>query len=148
VILNPSVGKEKEFLSLTEFFQELEINIPPYVLAELKENYNLLVFSRVTGKRLGLITEIKNPQALKEQLRFWEQTMLGDFKNFYPDQSPGESATQDFQDAVYKDISIRYINLPNPDLALNYAIMNNVFIIGTSKDMMYMIVDNLLKSLY
>ena len=135
---------EKDFLSLAEIFQNLEIPVPPYVLAELKENYNLVLFSQATGKRLGLISEVKDDLNLKEQLGVWEQTMLDDFKNFYPSQIPGTRASQTFLDDIYQGIAIRYVNLPYSTLTLNYTILNNLLIIGTSKELMYNSIDKIL----
>ena len=150
ILKNPPAGGQAEFLSLKELFQELEIPIPPYTLLELKQNYTLVLYSQNEGRRLGLITQVKNTGNLKTQLFAWEQTMVDDFKNFYPVQSPGEKETETFQDAIYppsgeagKSITVRYINLPTPDLALNYTIKNNFLIIGTSKDIMYEIIDKI-----
>lgn len=134
---------EQEFLSLKELFQELEIPIPPYTLLELKQDYALVLYSQAEGRRLGLIAQVKNSGNLRTQLFAWEQTMVNDFTNFYPGQSPEEPTTQAFQDAIYESITVRYINLPNPNLALNYAIKNSFLIIGTSKDIMYGIINKI-----
>ncbi|MFZ5559559.1 MAG: hypothetical protein ACOZAL_02075 [Patescibacteria group bacterium] len=136
---------EKEFLSLVEIFQNLEIPIPPYALTNLKENYNLVLFSQTTGKRLGLLVEIQNPENLKEQLSNWEPTMLDDFKNFYPSQLPGARASQTFLDDIYQEVAIRYVNLPYSTLTLNYTILNNILVIGTSKELMYTSIDKILE---
>lgn len=135
---------ETEFLSLAEIIQNLEIPISPYVLSELKNNYNLLIFNQETGKRTGIIIEINNPENLKTQMMNWEATMLDDFKNFYPAQLPGQSASKDFLNDNYKNIIIRYKNLPYPTLTLNYTILGNFLIIGTSKEMIYSMIDRIL----
>lgn len=134
---------EQEFLSLKELFQELVIPVPPYTLLELKQDYTLVLYSQNQGRRLGLITQVKNPGNLRTQLIVWEQTMVDNFKNFYIDDQPGEKETQIFQDDNYKETAIRYINLPNPYLTLNYAILNDLFIIGTSKEVIYTIIDKI-----
>lgn len=136
--------EEKEHLSLTKIFQRLRINIPPYALAELKENYNLILYSQNGKTRLGLITEIENPENLKEQLRFWEETMFNDLKNMFLGEIPGGAATSEFQDNVYKETAIRYLNLPDPDLTIDYAIVNNLFVLTTSRESMYRIIDRIL----
>jgi hypothetical protein len=135
---------EKEFLSLNEFFQTLEIHFSPYALSDLKTNYTLIVFNQNTGKRLGIVAEAQNPEDLKNQMRIWEQTMLDDFKNFYPSDVPGARASKTFLDDIYQGIAIRYVNLPYPTLTLNYTILGNLLIIGTSKELMYMTIDKIL----
>lgn len=143
---------EKEFLSLNEVLQELEITPPPYVLTELKENYNLVLYSSQNGKKhLGLITEVKNSTNLKEQLRFWEETMVNDLRNIFLT-TPGQPAASKFQDNIYpptaeagKQAAIRYINFPEPDLTIDYAIMGSFFVLTTSKESMYKIIDRIMK---
>ena len=135
---------ENEFLSLSEFLQELEVNYPPYFLPQLKENYNIFLFNQETGKRLLLIVETENIENLREQLTIWEETMLEDFKNFYPIDKPGQPASESFLDDIYRDIAIRYINLPFSTLTINYTIINNLLIIGTSKEAIYTAIDNVL----
>lgn len=136
-----------EFLSLREFLNELRINIPAYVLERLGENYTLVLYNQNGIKHLGLIIEVKNPENLKEQLRSWEQTMVNDLKNFFAFETPGMPAAPEFQDNIYKNISIRYLNFPEPDITIDYALTDNLFILLTSKELMYeainRIVDNL-----
>lgn len=132
---------EKEFFSLNELLQNLEISIPPYALAELKENYTLVLYNQNGKRHLVLITEVENPDNLKEQLRFWEETMIEDLKNFFLGESLGEPATPDFQDNIYQEIPIRYINFPEPDLTIDYAIIKDVFILTTSRESIYRIID-------
>jgi len=135
---------ETDFLSLTEVLQGLEIPISPYVLSELKDNYNLLLFNQETGKRIGIIAETNNSENLKAQMRNWETTMLDDFKNLYPAQLPGQAASKDFLDDNYKNVIIRYKNLPYSTLTLNYTILGNFLVIGTSKELIYSAVDRIL----
>lgn len=145
---------EVEFLSLNELLKELNIKIPPYALAELKDNYTLIVYSQDGKRRLGLVIETKNADNLKEQLRFWEQTMVNDLKNFYLTETPGEPATSEFQDNIYPPISptgkqanIRYINFPEPGLTIDYTIVENLFILMTSKKSMYKAIDRIVENL-
>jgi len=141
---NSTSGTATDFLSLGEIFQRLEIPISPYVFSELKNNYNLLLFSQKEGKRLGLVTKVENSENLKGQMRSWEPTMLGDFKNFYPTQLPGQAASKNFLDDNYKNVIIRYENLPFSTLTLNYTVLDNYLIIGTSKELIYSIIDRIL----
>jgi hypothetical protein len=135
---------ETEFISLNEFFQALEISVSPYTLGDLKTNYTLVIFSQGTGKRLGIVAEVQNPEDLKNQMRSWEQTMLDDLKNFYISDVPGARASKTFLDDIYSGVAIRYVNLPYTTLTLNYTILNNLLVIGTSKELMYTTIDRIL----
>lgn len=154
ILKDPSANGQAEFLPLNEVLKELNIKIPPYALAELKDNYTLIIYSQDGKRRLGLIIETKNADNLKEQLTFWEQTMVSDLKNFYLTETPGEPATSDFQDNIYPPISpigkqanIRYINFPEPGLTIDYTIMENLFILMTSKESMYKAIDRIVEKL-
>jgi len=135
---------EKEFLSAREILQNLEVSIPPYALSDFGNNYNLVLYSQSTGKRLGIIIELQNPENLKEQLRNWETSLLDDFKNFYPVQVPGPRASQTFLNDIHQNVAIRYVNLPASTLTLNYTILSNFLVIGTSKELIYTIIDKFL----
>jgi hypothetical protein len=139
-----TLKNEMEFLSLTEIMQNLEIPVSPYILSELKDNYNLLIFNQETGGRLGIIIETNNSENLKTQMRSWETTMLNDFKNLYPTQLPGQAASKDFLDDNYKNVIIRYKNLPYSTLTINYTILGNFLVIGTSKELIYSAIDRIL----
>jgi hypothetical protein len=134
---------EQEFLSLVGVLQGLDAPVPPYSLAELKDNYTLALYSQNGERRLVLITEIRDVDTLKEQLKFWEETMADDLKRFFLDETVEGPATPGFQDNNYKGIAIRYINFPGPGLTIDYAIVNNFFIITTSKDSMYETIDRI-----
>jgi flagellar basal body-associated protein FliL len=134
---------EKEILSLNELIQELRIAIYPYALPELKDKYTLVLYGQNGKRRLGLIIETINPANLKEQLKFWEKTMPEDLKNLFLNEMPGVPTGKEFHNNIYKEIAIRYINFPNPDLTIDYAISDNLFILSVSKESMYGIIDKL-----
>lgn len=137
------IKNEKEILFLNELIQELRIAIYPYVLPELKDKYTLVLYSQNGKRRFGLIIEAINTANLEEQLKFWEKTMPDDLKNLFLKEAPGGTASKGFHDNIYKEISIRYINFPNPELTIDYAIFNNLFILSISKESMYEIIDRL-----
>lgn len=133
---------DTEFLSLMEIIKELNITIAPYALSELKNNYTLVVYAQNDKRHLGIITEIENESNLKDQLRFWEKTMGDNLQNLFIIEKPESPTTTNFQDNVYKNIAIRYVNFPKPELTIDYAVSNDLFILTTSKEAIYKIIDN------
>jgi len=133
---------EKEFFSLSELFEKLEIIAPPYTMLGFGENYTLFV----NNNKLGIIIEIKNSDNLKSRLRIWEETMLDSFKSFYLEDYANLSCNG-FIDNKYKEIDIRYSNIANPVINVNYAIVNNLLIIGISKNLMYNTIDKIVDNL-
>jgi hypothetical protein len=133
---------DTEFLSLADIVKELNMTIAPYALSELENDYTLIVYAQNSKKHLGIITEIKNENNLKDQLRFWEKTMGDDLQGLFIIEKPGSPATTDFQDNIYKNIAIRYINFPKPELTIDYTVSNGLFVLTTSREAIYKIIDN------
>jgi hypothetical protein len=99
-VLNPSADGKKEFLSLIEFFEKMQLIVPPYALTELLgPNYTLALYNQNKEKHLVLVSEVKNSENLKEQLNFWEKTMFNDLKNFFLTEIPDQPSrsTIDFR---------------------------------------------------
>jgi len=145
----------KEFLSLIEFFEKMQLIVPPYALTELLgPNYTLALYNQNGEKHLVLVSEVKNSENLEEQLNFWEKTMFNDLKNFFLTETPGQPLTSEFEEIAYpptiepeKQATIRYLNFSDPGLTFDYTIIKDVFVLTTNKEAMYKIVDNLLKSI-
>ena len=146
---------KKEFLSLIEFFEKMQLIVPPYALTELLgPNYTLALYNQNKEKHLVLVSEVKNSENLKEQLNFWEKTMFNDLKNFFLTEIPDQPLTSEFEEIAYpptiepdEQAVIRYLSFPDPDLAFDYTIIKDVFVLTTNREAMYKIVDNLLKSI-
>lgn len=134
---------EKEILSLSSLIQELRIAVYPYAFSELKDSYTLVLYSQDGEKRIGLIIETTNPVKLKEQMNLWEKTMPDDLKNLFLDEKLAAPTTQNFKDNTYENVAIRYINFPQPDLTIDYAISDNLLLLSTSKETMYKIIDRI-----
>lgn len=137
------VKNETEILSLSDLVKELGIAIYPYVFSELKNNYTLILYGQDKEKIIGLIVETNNPDKIKEQSRYWEATMVEDLKNLFLLKKPGNPTTAFFRDNTHKNVLLRYINFPNPDLTIDYAVLDNLFILSISKEAMYNIIDRL-----
>ena len=145
----------KEFLSLIEFFEKMQLIVPPYALTELLgPNYTLALYNQNGEKHLVLVSEVKNSENLKEQIKFWEKTMFNDLKNFFLTEIPGQPLTSEFKEIAYpstiepdKQAAIHYLSFPDPSLTFDYTIIKDVFVLTTNREAMYKIVDNLLKNI-
>ena len=136
-------GKE-EVLSLNDLIKELNISVYPYVLSELKNNYTLVLYGQEENeKRLGIIIETNNNTNLKEQLRYWEKTMIENLYNLFLGKQPQIPTNKNFKDSNYNESPIRFINFPNPDISIDYATPNNLFILSTSKESIRAIIDRI-----
>ena len=148
-ILVKLVDGKIRYLNLDEFAGYLGINIPLEIKNCLKNQFTFFIYLQDSSKkRQGLVIEIKNKELLKNLLRNWEKNLIEDIKPIFLEEEIGPCATEEFQDNVRRGISIRYMNLPDPDLTIDYAIVNDKLIITTSKDSMYYILDTQIKANY
>ena len=103
--------------------------------------------SPTTSGRMGLVVKINSASVdqLAKSLKDLEQLMLPGLKIMIPaiKETPANPA---FSTNVYKNINIRYVNLPAPDLSFDYAVLNDKLIFATSKVSMYAIIDRILNS--
>jgi len=100
-----------------------------------------------TSGRMGLVVKINSASVdqLAKSLKDLEQLMLPDLKILIP-ATNNMPANPIFSTNVYKNINIRYVNLPDSDLSFDYAVLNDKLIFATSKVSMYAIIDRILNS--
>ncbi len=94
------------------------------------------------GPRLGLALEVTDPIKTKSALKTWENTMVADLKPLVL-AKVGPAATTAFQTGTYQNQTIRYKNLPLNTITIEYALVDNVLIITTSKNSMLKAIDSL-----
>lgn len=109
--------------------------------------------AQTNSGRLGLIIALKEPattsatssEETAKSLKDLEQLILPSLKILLPNEVrnnlPDKSV---WQNNAYKNVAIRYVNLPEPSLSFDYAILNDKLIFATSKESMYAIIDRLL----
>ena len=79
-----------------------------------------------------------------EDLKIWEDTIKYDLEPLFLEEQIPASLTEEFQDNAYRNIAIRYMNFPGPDLSIDYALAANKLVITTSRESMYAAIDVLL----
>lgn len=127
-----------------EIIELLEINIPVDVSNVLGEKYIFFLYAQEERNRAGFVNKIIDHEVLKAGLRDWENTMKEDLKPVFLGQELGEPAAKEFQDNVYQDINIRYLNFSDPLLTIDYALISDYLIITTSRESMYRVIDRVL----
>lgn len=135
-----------DYLELKEIIGRLGITMPIGILETAVEtnNYTLFYYNQTEGGRLGLIIKMGKSDTLVGDLRSWEQTMQEDLGLIFLQDDVPDAFTQEFQDNLYNDVAIRYLNFPTSDLSIDYAIVDDKLIITTSKESMYAAISILL----
>ncbi len=141
---------KEEYFGLDKLISSLNLKIPLNISQSIVkgdingENYTLFSYSQEQGNRLGLVIKLKKGLDISGELRSWEQTIKDDLKPLLLVVTLPEMDTTDFQDNVYQEVNIRYLNFPTSDLSIDYAVIDDNFIIATSKENMLKTIDNLL----
>lgn len=145
-LYNPA---NKQRYGFAEFASGVSIN-PPKGLASLIDDQNLYLTAvkKLNGKEgIGFIVKLNNSIGALDTLKTWESTMLQEFKKpFVFD--PTKAQLKQFSDNVYRGVALRYINFPNPDTTIDYALItatNNqkYLVIVNSKEHVFTIIDKL-----
>lgn len=150
VLVKVADGVEKEYLDLDGLISSLGINIPSEVSQFVEEavtnggNYTLFLYGQPEGNRLGLIINLKDGAEITEIMTAWEETAKADLSPLLAGADIANLPAEEFKDNLYQGVNIRYVNFPEPDLSIDYAIIGNLLVIGSSRESMYAAVDNLI----
>jgi len=134
------VGKNNQPIGKKEFFSGIGATIPDAVLMKLSEDYSL--FTRKEGgvAKLGFVFKTVTSSGLADEMKKWEPTLKNDLISLYIGQAP--TGIGAFKLSQYKNADIRYFNFSSPaDTSLDYSVISNFLVIGTSKNTTRAILD-------
>jgi hypothetical protein len=130
---NQPIGKK-------DFFTGFGITVPNAVAMKLSEDYSLFVKKEEGSAKLGLVFKTVTSSGLTDEMKIWEQTIANDLKSIFTGQTPAGATA--FNSSRYKNADIRYSNFSSPaGTSLDYSVISNFLIIGTSKDTTRAILD-------
>ena len=152
ILVKTSSSTEKIYISLGDFNFISGINLPENIIqsAAVDEvggaNYTFFLYNQAEGKRLGFVLKIAEGVDLGWELKEWEANALEDINALFVnlDAQAPLATVEEFQDNIYNGIAIRYLNFPNPDLSVDYAVVGDKLIVATSRESMYAVIDVLL----
>jgi hypothetical protein len=133
-----------ELLS-SEIIDSWGLAMPNNIYGAISENYNLFFYGQPDdGARVVLVFKLDNSD-IKNSTIFWEDTMVYDLKNIFLGRQHGESSSETYQDNFYKDVHIRYLNLPKSNLTMDHVIVGDYLVLTTSREAAWATVDKLLE---
>lgn len=119
------------------------INLPPNVLNNLEESFSLYFYNDGGNSRLGLTVKLKDKEKIKTGIAQEEKNLANDLSLLFLDNAI-EGKNKTFSNSQHGDFQIRYTNLNQANgLSLDYAITENYLVIGTSKNTLRAVLDNL-----
>lgn len=156
-VADVAVGESSDINTVDELIKSLKITIPVAVKREFSEEFDIFVFGGNTfdktecnrvkntsakcyGPRLGLAIKVLDSSRISGPLKAWEKTMATDLKPLILAKT-GSATAAAFQTGTYQSQNIRYKNLPLNTITVEYALVDDVLIITTSKSAMLKAID-------
>lgn len=142
--------QEKSYMDLASIISALDISIPTSILqavasSEIEaDNYTIFLYQQAEGSRLGIVVDMKESSTLVQDLKAWEASIVDNLKPLLLQNGIPPAFTEEFQDNVYQDIALRYLNFPYPDLSIDYGLVTGKLLISTSRESTYAAIDALL----
>lgn len=136
---------------LNQFLSLFQIGLPADI-GTLTQNQEFLlsVFGMVKQgqKSIGFVVPVSDPAGAKTAMSAWEKTLSNDIEKLFS-LNLKKQASKTFLDNVYNGVAIRYLNFPDPDSTIDYAVFTlqdgtSLLIVTDSKLQIYSIIDEIL----
>ncbi|MEK7493584.1 MAG: hypothetical protein AAB630_00345 [Patescibacteria group bacterium] len=139
-VIKLTTPTEKKFLTGAEAAQLLGLLISAD-LSKLMSASELIGYKSGASFRYGFVGAIQNSASVKSAALAWESTILDDLTALYVEKPYQKPATIVFSANTYFEFSKRYLNMPQPDMSLDWAVSSRYFVTATSKEMIYAVLD-------
>ena len=139
ILMKLETANEIRYLNFKETLSVLNLVLP----TELKNSFDfsnttLFTYGQAEGTRLGLAIRTSDKNSTIQSATAWEPDAYEDSRIMLSysgiAQVPEEMT---FFDNVKGEITIRYLNLLSPNLTIDYAITDTLFIFTTSRESMF-----------
>ncbi|MFA6437030.1 MAG: hypothetical protein WC242_02905 [Candidatus Paceibacterota bacterium] len=141
-------GDKYSELVSAEVVDNLGLAMPTSVYKNISEKYNIFFYGQPddNSSRVVLVFKLNSLDGAEQSMLSWESTILYDLKNIFLGKEHGIQSTDTFQDNYYKNTHIRYLNLPEPTLTMDYTIFTEgeYFVLTTSREAAWATIDKLL----
>jgi hypothetical protein len=141
------VDKDNKPIFAKSFINSFKINLSSGIVDNLMDdNFSLFFLKKGDNKKLGLVFGIKNKEVLVSALAKSEIALVSDLASLFKFNEIDKSVAINFKTSEYRGNKIRYINLnKKSDLSLDYLIVGNYLIFGTSMDSTRFIADKIME---
>lgn len=129
------VDKNNTPIAFFIFASVFNLGLSGDLLNSLDNAFTMYLFIDNGKPRIVLAISEKNSEDTKEYLSESEKTLPLNLKNIFLEETPSVSSIASFAHSDYRNIPIRYFNFSaDVSLSLDYAIIGNTLLIGTSKN--------------
>jgi len=132
---------ENRLVSLEEMAEAFQIEVPEELYQKLSPDYTLALYSQRQGKRVALITKVKEEEGLSDLLKNRESKIKTE--GFFISGQKISGLVPYFKTFFYKNIGFRYLTISKEDLGICYAWFDDNFVITSSFESMKKIIEEL-----
>ncbi len=133
--------KDSAPLTLAEFEKLLGVDFSPYVD---QKTFTLVYSPQESGATFGLILKATDNEKLAEFFASQEKNIpsfANDIYTSYAGHALPQAATAEFSQNVHQGVAIHYLNFDTPERAFDYAIHQDLLLMGGSRELMFTLVD-------
>jgi hypothetical protein len=151
---NLGINKPVEFIitdsknnpiNFSQFNAIIKMALPSKLLESFGEKYSVFISNESGIFQIGLSVDVPDKAKILPLMKNEEIKLLGELSPLFLGNIKLPEGKILFKDNVYKGINIRYFNLTeNGSSAIDYALVGNQLIVGTSKNSTWAIIDKLL----
>lgn len=133
---------ESRYLEPEEIYDILGSAVPPYLSGLANNDFTLFVYNQEGSPRFGAVILSSDSEAAFADISAEESGLAGYWELLTGAAIP---SPEGYKDSVYQNINIRYLNLPDPYLAVDYAAYpaRNYLLFATSRESIFALVDKL-----
>src|SRR3989344_3256768 len=135
-----STDAEKRFLTQKESASLLKLTVPAGYWGQ-SVKMEIIGYKNLGSFRYGFVSSITNKTTMHSVAGAWEKTVVDDLKPLYVEKAYVKPSPMVFSSNTYLDFTKRFINMPAPDVSLDWAVSPAYFVIATSKDMIFAVLD-------
>lgn len=133
--------KNNALLTFAEFEALIDVDFSPYVDQEV---FTLLYSPQQSGATYGLVLKIADEGKLGEFFASKEKDipfLASDLYTSYTTQALPQASTEEFLENTYQGVRIRYINFGTPDRSFDYALYQDLLLLGGSRGITFSLID-------
>jgi len=122
-------------IAFSRFVLLAGMKIPEEIIDAADERFSIFVLAEPERARIGLIVTMKQDVALPALFKKTEGELAVAMQTFFLEENISPVKKAVFKQGAYRDIPVRYSNVPGTEnLSVDYASVNNLWYIGTSKE--------------
>ncbi len=119
------------------------MKLPEEIIDAADEHFSIFVLAEQDRTRIGLLVTMKQTVALPPLLKKTEGDLAVAMQPFFLEENISPVKKAVFKQGAYRDIPVRYSNVPGAEnLSVDYASVNNLWYIGTSKEVVRGMLDH------